>query len=74
MPPRGNAASSTGTAANSTQKLSALSRGKAMSRAPIMIGTMKFPKGPVIMMIVAMIMMMPWRPTMALYSRRAEEA
>ena len=37
-----------------------------MSRAPIMIGTMKFPNGPVTMMIVAMIMISPCRPTTAL--------
>ena len=37
-----------------------------MSRAPIMIGRMKLPNGPVTMMIVAMIMMMPCRPTTSL--------
>ncbi len=34
-----------------------------MSRAPIMIGTMKLPNGPVTMMMVAMIMIRPCRPT-----------
>ena len=66
MPPSSAAESSTGIAATISHRLSALSRGKAMSRAPIMIGTMKFPKGPVTMMIVAMIMIRPCRPTTAL--------
>ena len=55
-----------GTAEKTTQKLMALSRGKAMSLAPIMIGMMKLAKGPDTMMIVAMIMTMPWMVTMAL--------
>ena len=38
-----------------------------MSRAPIINGMMKFPKGPVTMMIVAMTMIRPCRPTIALY-------
>ena len=33
-----------------------------MSRAPHMIGTMKFPSGPEIVMIMAMIITMPWVP------------
>ena len=49
-----------------TQKLMALSRGNAMSLAPIMIGMMKLAKGPVTMMMVAMIITMPWMDTMAL--------
>ena len=53
-------------AETTTQKLMALSRGKAMSLAPIMIGMMKLVKGPVTMMMVAMIMHMPWIDTMAL--------
>ena len=48
-----------GTAATTTQKLKAFSRGKAMSLAPIMIGMMKFANGPDTMMIVAMIITMP---------------
>ena len=64
MPPR-NAAEKQHRqqAATSSQKLSAFSRGNAMSRAPIMIGTTKFPNGPVTMMIVAMIMVRPCSPT-----------
>ena len=42
-----------------TQMLMALSRGNAMSFAPIMIGMMKFANGPDTMMMVAMIMVMP---------------
>ncbi len=38
-----------------------------MSRAPIMIGRMKFPNGPVTATISARIMMMPCIPTTALY-------
>ena len=37
-----------------------------MSRAPIMIGRMKFPNGPDTMMMVAMIIRMPWMPTKVL--------
>ena len=59
-------ASNGGTAANSSQKLSALSRGNAMSRAPIMIGRMKLPSGPATAMIIAMIITMPWVPMMEL--------
>ena len=44
----------------------ALSRGKAMSLAPIMIGRMKLAKGPETMMIVAMIITMPWIVTIEL--------
>jgi hypothetical protein len=60
------AVSSVGMAAASSQKLSAFNRGNAMSRAPIMIGRMKFPNGPVTMMIVARIITMPCSPTTAL--------
>ena len=41
------------------QRLSALSRGKAMSRAPIMIGMTKLAQGPEIATINARIMTMP---------------
>ena len=37
-----------------------------MSRAPIMIGRMKFPNGPVTTMISAMIMTMPCVPMIEL--------
>ena len=46
-----------------------------MSLAPIMIGMMKLVKGPVTMMMVAMIMTMPWMVTIELYvfgSRKVE--
>ena len=55
-----------GTAATTVQKLSALSRGNAMSFAPIMIGRMKLAKGPETMMMVAMIITMPWMVTIEL--------
>ena len=51
-----------------SQKLNAFKRGNAISRAPIMIGMMKFPNGPVTMMIVATIMIIPWVPTIELYA------
>ena len=65
-PPRTNVESRQGTAETTTQKLMALSRGKAMSLAPIMMGITKLANGPVTMMMVAMIMTMPWMVTMAL--------
>ena len=74
MPPRNAAENSTGTQATSSHRLSAFSRGNAMSRAPIMIGTMKFPNGPVTMMIVARIIVRPCRPTTRVVGLRAEEA
>ena len=66
MPPRNRLETKGGTAANSNQKLSAFSRGNAMSRAPIMIGTMKLPSGPATTMIIAMIMTMPCVPMIEL--------
>src|ERR1700722_9581693 len=66
-PPSAKVASNGGIAETTTQKLIALSLGKAMSFAPIMIGMMKFVKGPVTMMMVAMIITIPWMETMALY-------
>ncbi|CAB4925913.1 unannotated protein [freshwater metagenome] len=62
IPPRRRLLSSGGTAAKSSQKLRALSRGKAISLEPIMIGMMKFPSGPDTTMIIAMIITMPWVP------------
>ncbi len=59
-------ASNGGMAETTTQKLRALSLGKAMSLAPIMIGMMKLVNGPVTMMMVAMIITIPWMETMAL--------
>src|SRR5664280_1683310 len=67
MPPRNVADKRIGTAATIIHRLRAFRRGNAMSRAPIINGMMKFPKGPVTMMIVAMIMIRPCRPTIALY-------
>ena len=66
MPPMSRLVTSGGTAANRSQKLRALSRGKAMSRAPIMIGTMKFPSGPATTMIIAITMTMPCVPMIEL--------
>src|SRR5580658_8556364 len=63
MPPRKKVARRQGTADTTTQKLRALSRGKAMSFAPSMIGMTKLVNGPVTMMIVAMIMHIPWMLT-----------
>ena len=59
IPPRKNEESIGASAATISQKLSAFNLGNAISRAPIMIGMMKFPNGPVIMMMVPTIMMIP---------------
>ena len=42
------------------QRLRAFSRGKAMSRAPTMIGITKLPHGPAMATIRARIITMPW--------------
>ncbi|CAB5017372.1 unannotated protein [freshwater metagenome] len=62
IPPMSRLLMSGGTAATSSQMLSALRRGNAMSRAPHISGTMKFPSGPDTAMIIAMIITMPWVP------------
>ncbi len=49
-------------------KLSALSRGKAISRAPIISGTMKLPNGPIKNVIVVRIISMPCIVTIVLYA------
>ena len=66
MPPMNCPQISGTAAATMSQKLKAFKRGKAISLAPIMIGMMKLPKGPVTMMIVPTIIKIPCVPTIEL--------
>ena len=58
-PPTARVVTSRPIAATRVQRLKALSRGKAMSRAPIMMGMTKLPHGPATATIIARIMTMP---------------
>ena len=57
--PTANVVNSSAAAATSVQRLRALSRGKAMSRAPHMIGMTKLPHGPATATISARIINIP---------------
>ena len=67
-PPTKSTPTSNTAALTSVQRLNALSRGKAMSRAPTMMGMTKFAHGPAMATISARIITMPWIAIKLLYT------